>query len=202
MSDLPIKLFGNQDAWSKWLEANHARSQGLWLRIAKKDSGLASVTYAEALDAALCYGWIDGQKQTYDERSWLQRFTPRRPRSPWSRVNTVKAQALIESGRMRPAGLAQVERARADGRWDSAYAPASSAAVPPDLQAALDANPKAKAFFATLRGSNRYAFIYRVQSAKRPETRARRVAEYVAVLEKAETLHSLMAAKKAAKDSR
>jgi uncharacterized protein YdeI (YjbR/CyaY-like superfamily) len=197
--DLPVKLFKDQHAWERWLDANHAKSQGLWLRIAKTKGPLTSVSYAAAVESALCYGWIDGQKRPYDESSWLQRFTPRRARSPWSKVNTAKAQALIESGRMKPAGLAEVERARADGRWESAYAPASSATVPPDLQAALDANPKAKAFFATLRGSNRYAFIYRVQSAKRPETRARRVAESVAMLARGETYYSVMAAKQKAK---
>jgi uncharacterized protein YdeI (YjbR/CyaY-like superfamily) len=164
------------------------------------------VTYAEAVDAALCYGWIDGQKLPYDESSWLQRFTPRGPRSVWSKINTGKAQALIESGRMRAAGLAAIERAKTDGRWESAYAPASTAAVPPDLQAALDANPKAKAFFATLKGTNRYAVIYRVHTAKRPETRARRIAEFIGRLERHETVHAVMkaqaAAKKLAKRSR
>jgi uncharacterized protein YdeI (YjbR/CyaY-like superfamily) len=194
--DLPIKLFRHQDAWSKWLDKNHSNSRGLWMRIAKKAAKITSVSYAEALEVALCYGWIDGQKLPYDDSSWLQRFTPRGPRSVWSKINTGKAHALIESGRMRPAGLAAIKAAQADGRWESAYAPSSTAAVPPDLQLALDANPKAKEFFETLRGANRYAVIYRVHTAKRPETRARRIAEFVAMLEKHETLHSVMAAAK------
>jgi uncharacterized protein YdeI (YjbR/CyaY-like superfamily) len=189
-TDLPIKLFKTPDALTKWLEANHAGSRGVWLRLAKKNSGLTAVSYAEAVDAALCYGWIDGQALKYDESSWLQRFTPRGPRSPWSKINTAKAAALIESGRMRPAGLAAIAAAKADGRWESAYSGASSAAVPPDLQVALDANPKAKAFFETLRGSNRYAVIYRVGSAKRPETRARRIAEFIAMLARHETIYA------------
>jgi uncharacterized protein YdeI (YjbR/CyaY-like superfamily) len=200
--DLQIKSFKSQDAFSGWLESNHTKSRGIWLQIAKKDSGLASVSYAEALDVALCYGWIDGQKRPYDERTWLQRFTPRGPRSVWSKINTGKVQTLIEAGRMRPAGLAAVEAAKADGRWESAYQPSKNAEIPADLQAALDANPKAKAFFATLRGANRYAVIYRVSTAKKPETRARRIADFVGRLERGETLYGaakLAADKKAQK---
>ena len=187
--DLPIKPFKSQDAWEKWLGANHAKSSGVWMQIAKKDSGIPTVTYQEALDVALCYGWIDGQKQPYDAEYWLQRFTPRGPRSIWSKINTAKAEALIESGRMRPAGLAAIEAAKATGRWESAYQPSSNAEVPPELQAALDKNRKAKAFFETLRGANRYALIFRVQTAKKPETRAKRVAQFVDMLERGETIY-------------
>src|SRR4030095_12311556 len=156
-------------AWEKWLEANHVKSAGIWMQIAKKARGLASVTYQEALDVALCYGWIDGQKRPYDERTWLQRFTPRGPRSVWSKINTGKVQVLIDAGRMQPAGLAAIEAAKANGRWESAYQPGSTPDVPPDLAAALAAKPNAKAFFETLRGRKRYAIIYRVTTAKKPE---------------------------------
>jgi len=186
--DLPIKLFKNPGAWEKWLEANHAKSAGVWMQIAKKAGGLSSATYQEALDVALCYGWIDGQKRPFDERTWLQRFTPRGPRSIWSKINTGKADALIKSGRMRAAGLAAIESAKASGRWESAYQPWSNPDVPPELQAALDARPNAKAFFETLRGANRYGVIFRVQTAKKPETRAKRIADFIARFEKGETL--------------
>jgi uncharacterized protein YdeI (YjbR/CyaY-like superfamily) len=186
--DLPVKLFKTSDAWSKWLDANHAKSWGIWMRIAKKNADLTSIDYAEALDVALCYGWIDGQKRPLDTSSWLQRFTPRGPRSLWSKVNTGKAQVLIDSGRMRPPGLAAIAAAKASGRWESAYQPSSTAAVPPELQAALDRNPKAKSFFETLRGSNRYALIFRVSSARKPETKAKRVADFIARLERGETI--------------
>lgn len=192
--DLPVKLFKSQDAWAKWLETNHAKSPGIWMRIAKKDGGLTSVNYAEALDVALCHGWIDGQKRPLDEASWLQRFTPRGARSMWSTINKGKAKTLIESGRMRPSGMAAIESAKADGRWDAAYGPSSTAEVPSELQAALDRSPKAKAFFETLRGANRYALIYRVHTAKKPETKAKRVADFIARLERGETIHQ--AAKK------
>jgi uncharacterized protein YdeI (YjbR/CyaY-like superfamily) len=197
--DLPIKFFKSEDAFAKWLDANHAKSRGIWLRMAKKATGIASVNYAQALDVALCYGWIDGQKRPCDDETWLQRFTPRGPRSVWSKINTGKVQTLIENGRMRAAGLAAIESAKASGRWESAYQPSSTAEVPPDLQAALDANRKAKEFFATLRGANRYAVIFRVATAKRPETRARRIADFVARLERGETFHG--PAKKAEKKS-
>jgi uncharacterized protein YdeI (YjbR/CyaY-like superfamily) len=187
--DLPMKLFKTPAAWEKWLEANHVKSAGIWMQIAKKDSGLTSVNYQEALEVALCYGWIDGQKRPLDDQTWLQRFTPRGPRSVWSKINTGKADALITSGRMRPAGLAAITAAKADGRWESAYQSWSTSDIPPDLQAALDAKPNAKAFFETLRGPNRYAIIYRVQTAKKPETRARRIADFVQMLERKETIH-------------
>jgi uncharacterized protein YdeI (YjbR/CyaY-like superfamily) len=186
--DLTVKLFKTPAAWEKWLEANHAKSAGIWMQIAKKASGLSSATYQEALDVALCYGWIDGQKRPFDERTWLQRFTPRGPRSIWSKINTGKAETLIKSGRMRPAGLAAIEAAKASGRWESAYQSWSNTDVPPELQAALDASPNAKAFFETLRGANRYGVIFRVQTAKKPETRAKRIADFIARFEKGETL--------------
>ena len=201
--DLPVKPFKNQGAWEKWLATNHAKSAGIWMQIAKKASGIASVNYQEALDVALCYGWIDGQKQPYDDQSWLQRFTPRGPRSLWSKINTGKADALIKSGRMQPPGLAAIEAAKASGRWESAYQPSSATEVPPELKAALDEHPKAKAFFETLRGANRYALIFRVHTAKKPETRAKRVADFIDMLERGETVYdrqkALEAAKKKAK---
>jgi uncharacterized protein YdeI (YjbR/CyaY-like superfamily) len=187
--ELPVLSFASAEAWEAWLESEHASAPGVWLKLAKRDSGIASVTYAEALDAALCFGWIDGQKGAFDATWFLQRFTPRKRGSRWSKINTEHAERLIAAGRMHPAGLAEVEAARADGRWQAAYAGQRSAAIPPDLQAALDASPAAAAFFATLRGANRYAILYRVQDAKRPETRARRIARFVAMLERGETLH-------------
>jgi uncharacterized protein YdeI (YjbR/CyaY-like superfamily) len=189
MNDQPTVAFPSCEAWEAWLETEHDRSEGVWLRIAKKGTGVDSVSYAEALEAALCYGWIDGQKRSLDDSHWLQRFTPRTARSKWSRINRDKAQALIDAGRMKPAGLREVERAKADGRWDAAYAGARAATVPDDLQRALDADPEARAFFATLDSANRYAILYRVQDAKRPETRTRRIEKYVAMLHAHETIH-------------
>jgi len=180
--ELPVVPFGSAAAWEAWLEEHHAASEGLWLKISKKDSGIESVSYAEALDVALCYGWIDGQKGRFDEKFWLQRFTPRRPRSKWSKVNREKVAGLIEAGRMKPAGLREVEKAKSDGRWEAAYEPQSRATVPDDLRRALDENREASAFFETLDGANRYAILYRIADAKRPETRARRIEKYVAML--------------------
>ena len=180
--DLPVIPFSSQEAWEDWLEENHATSDGLWLKIAKKGAGLETVSYAEALEAALCYGWIDGQKASFDDRYWLQRFTPRRPRSKWSKVNRKKATELIEEGRMKPAGLREVERAKADGRWDAAYDAQSTATVPDDLLRELEKNDAAREFFATLDSRNRYAILYQIQDAKRPETRTRRIEKYVAML--------------------
>jgi uncharacterized protein YdeI (YjbR/CyaY-like superfamily) len=172
-----------------WLEAEGGRSPGVWLACVKKDAGVPGVSYADALEDAICRGWIDGQRRKGDERHFLQRFTPRGPRSRWSKINRTRAEELIAAGAMRPAGLAEVERARADGRWEAAYDSHSTATVPDDLRAALDASPAAAAFFATLDSANRYAVLYRVQEAKRPETRARRIAKYVAMLEAGEKLH-------------
>jgi uncharacterized protein YdeI (YjbR/CyaY-like superfamily) len=182
--------FASQRAFEAWLRRHHASSDGVWLLIAKAGAGEATVSYAQAVEAALCYGWIDGQKKALDDQHWLQRFTPRRERSLWSKINRAKAQALIQSGRMQPSGLAQIERAKADGRWDTAYDGARSAAVPDDLQAALDARPKARKFFATLDSANRYAVLWRVQTAKKPETRAKRIDTLVAMLARGEKIHS------------
>jgi uncharacterized protein YdeI (YjbR/CyaY-like superfamily) len=188
-ADLPIIPFVSRGAWETWLDKHHASSDGLWLKVAKKGSGIETVSYTEALDVALCYGWIDGQKGRFDDDYWLQRFTPRKPRSKWSRINRDKATKLIEEGEMQPAGLREVERARADGRWDAAYESQKTATVPEDLQQALGENHKAREFFATLDGTNRYAILYRIQDAKKPETRARRIAQYVAMLSEHEKLH-------------
>ncbi len=180
--ELPVLEFEGPQAWAAWLERNHAGSDGVRLKFAKKGSGITTVTYAEAVEEALCYGWIDGQVARHDERYYLQRFTPRRRRSRWSQINRQKVERLAAQRRMKPAGLAQVEAAKSDGRWDAAYPSPSRAAVPADLQRALDDNPKAKAFFETLSGSPRYSILYRVEEAKRPETRARRIADYVEML--------------------
>ncbi len=188
-AELAIKMFKGPKEFETWLSAKHATCKGLWLRIAKKDSGLISITYPEALDAALCYGWIDGQKKSHDEKSWLQRFTPRGPRSIWSKVNTQHTRRLIEQGRMKPAGQKAIDDAKKDGRWDAAYESQSKATVPEDLQAALNDNPEAKAFFATLESHNRYAVLFRVHGAKTPETRARRIAKFVTMLARREKLH-------------
>lgn len=188
-SDDPTLSFASQADWEAWLQAHGDTSQGVWLRLAKKGSGLATVSYAQALDSALCFGWIDGQKRTESAQHWLQRFAPRAARSIWSQTNQDKVRALQEAGRMRPAGLREVERAQADGRWGRAYAPASRATVPDDLQEALDANPQAKAFFATLSSQNRFAILFRIQNVKKAETRARKIVQFVDMLAKGETIH-------------
>ncbi|HEX6532994.1 MAG TPA: YdeI/OmpD-associated family protein [Gemmatimonadaceae bacterium] len=188
-AEAPVLELRRQAEWAAWLEKHHRSSSGVWLRLGKKGSGVQSVSHAEALEVALCYGWIDGQRRSEGERTWIQRFTPRGTRSIWSKINRQKALELIESGRMRPAGLEEVERAREDGRWDAAYDAQRTATVPDDLRAALDANPRAKAFFATLDSRNRYAVLFRIHTAKKPETRARRIAQFVAMLERHETLH-------------
>ncbi len=187
--EVPTLSFESQADFESWLKDNHAVSRGIWLKLAKKDAGIPSVNYADALDVALCYGWIDGQKAALDEQFWLQKFTPRGARSAWSKVNCARAQALIDQGRMQPAGLTQVEMAKADGRWAAAYESQSTIGVPPDLQAALEANPGAKEFFATLNSVNRYAILYRLQTAKKPETRAARLAKFVQMLERNEKIH-------------
>ena len=184
-----ILFFPHQKAWESWLAANHATSTGIWLRLAKKGSPIQSVTYSEALEAALCYGWIDAQKQPESEQAWLQRFTPRRPKSIWSKVNREKAAALIKAARMQPAGLEQIERAKQDGRWDAAYDSPGAAEVPEDLQSALDRNPQARAFLRTLDRANRYAVLWRIQTAKKAETRARRIRQFVEMLERQEKIH-------------
>jgi uncharacterized protein YdeI (YjbR/CyaY-like superfamily) len=184
-----MTLFKNARAFETWLKQHHARSDGLWLQIAKRGAAEPSVTYAQAVEIALCWGWIDGQKKGLDDQHFLQRFTPRRARSVWSKVNVEKVAALIAAGRMQAPGLAQVEAAKADGRWARAYDGAKTSVVPDDLQAALDAQPPAKAFFATINASNRYAVLWRIQTAVKPETRARRIAQLLDMLARGETVH-------------
>ena len=188
MTDLPVLAFPSADHWREWLELNHADSPGIWLRIFKKGSPGPSVYYPEALDEALCYGWIDGQKQKYGQDSWLQRFTPRRPRSQWSRLNTHHVERLAQAGKMRPAGLPEVEAAKCDGRWDNAQSPPRDATLPPDFLAELDRHPQAKAFLSTLSRTNIYAIVYRLQRAKRPETRQRRLQAILSALDRGEKL--------------
>jgi len=188
-AETPTLLFEEQKAWEHWLAKNHKSSPGVWMRFAKKNSGLRSVTYKEVLEIALCYGWIDGQKRSESDTTWLQKFVPRGPRSIWSKINREAAASLIQCGRMKAAGLAAVERAKQDGRWAAAYDGQKKATVPDDLQAALDHNPKAKAFFATLDSKNRYAVLFRIHTAKKPETRARRIEQFVAMLARHEKLH-------------
>jgi uncharacterized protein YdeI (YjbR/CyaY-like superfamily) len=183
-------LFKNARAFETWLRKHHAGCDGLWLQIAKRGAAEPSVTYAEAVEIALCWGWIDGQKKGLDEQHFLQRFTPRRARSIWSKINVDKALALIEAGRMQKPGHAQIEAARADGRWARAYDGARTSAVPEDLLAALQAEPAAQAFFATISAANRYAVLWRVQTAVKPETRARRIAQLVAMLAQGQTIHA------------
>ncbi|MET1162077.1 MAG: YdeI/OmpD-associated family protein [Pseudoxanthomonas sp.] len=186
--DLPIRHFEDQQAWEKWLSAN-AGGKGIWLQIAKKGAGVASVNYAEALEVALCHGWIDGQKRGHDDCFFLQRFTPRRPRSLWSKINIGHAERLIAAGRMRPAGLREVEAAKADGRWEVAYGSFSDMEVPEELAAALRKNRKAKAFFDKLDRTNRYSFCWRVHTAKKPETRIARADKFVEMMAKGEKIH-------------
>lgn len=187
--DLPVILFKDQKEWEAWLVKNHAKATGVWLRLAKKAADLTSVSYAEALEVALCYGWIDSQKKSYDESSSIQKFTPRGARSIWSKINREKAIGLLESGKMKPSGLKAIEAAKADGRWDAAYDSYSTATVPDDLQGALNNNKKAKDFFATLNRQNRYAILFRIQTAKKAETRAKRIQEFVEMLARNEKLY-------------
>jgi len=186
---LPTVFFASAAEWEEWLEANHASSPGVRLKIAKKNTAIESVRYPEVLESALCFGWIDGRRETLDESYFLQRFTPRQPRSTWSKINREKAEGLVAAGRMRPAGLAEVERAKADGRWEAAYESQSRIAIPDDLERELASRPQAKEFFLRLSSQNRYSILYRLQDAKKPETRARRLAKFVAMLEAGETIH-------------
>ncbi|WP_423199338.1 MULTISPECIES: YdeI/OmpD-associated family protein [unclassified Cupriavidus] len=188
MTESPM-TFAGQEEWEHWLAQNEATSAGAWLRLAKKTARQSTLTYAQAVESALCYGWIDGQKRAENADYWLQRFTPRSARSIWSQINKDKARALLAAGRMRPSGLREIEKARNDGRWETAYASPGKATVPDDLQAALDANPEALAFFAALNSRNRYAILFRVQNAKKPETRARKIAEFIDMLTRGETIH-------------
>jgi uncharacterized protein YdeI (YjbR/CyaY-like superfamily) len=194
-----IRLFVTQADWALWLKKNHRNSQGLWLRLAKKGSGLRTVTYAEALEAALCYGWIDGQKRGESEQAWLQRFLARSAKSIWSKINRDKATALIASGQMKAAGLKAVEAAKQCGRWDAAYDSPRSAAVPQDFQTSLDASPRAREFFQSLDGANRYAVLFRIQTVKLAETRARKIREFVEMLERNETIHQPRASRRQSK---
>jgi uncharacterized protein YdeI (YjbR/CyaY-like superfamily) len=188
-SDIPVLGFEDQKAWAAWLSKNGKTATGLWLKLAKKAGGPKALTYDEALESALCYGWIDGQKKGFDETAWLQKFTPRGPKSIWSKINCAKAEALIANGQMKPAGLKAVEAAKADGRWEAAYDSQRTGGVPDDFQVELDRHPKAKAFFATVNSANRYAFLFRIQTAKKAETRAKRIQQFIEMLERGETIH-------------
>jgi uncharacterized protein YdeI (YjbR/CyaY-like superfamily) len=187
--DLPVVAFKSQPAWDEWLASRPATAKGLWLKLAKKSSGVASVSKAEAIDTALCHGWIDGQLDSFDDDFWLIRFTPRQSTSKWSEKNRSRALELIAQKLMRPAGLREIDRAKKDGRWDAAYAPQSTAEVPDDLRAALAVNRKAGRFFEQLDGANRYSILYRIHTAKKPETRAARIATFVAMLAEGKTIH-------------
>ena len=186
---LPRLAFRDQQAWADWLQTNHGTSSGLWIQLAKKGSAGRSLSYAEAVEVALCYGWIDGQSKGNNATSWLQKFTPRRKRSIWSKINREKAERLISEGRMQPAGLAEVGRARQDGRWEAAYDSPRVATVPADFQTALKNRPQASAFFGTLNSQNRFAILFRLQTAKKPETRARRIEQFIRMLENHEKLY-------------
>lgn len=189
LAGLPIELFASQDAWEQWLETYHERSHGIWVKISKKDSERTTVTYSEALDVALCYGWIDAQKKPYDQEMWLQKFTPRRPNSGWSKVNVDKVTQLVASGKMKPSGMKEVNAAKEDGRWDAAYESQRNFTVPEDFQHELEKNSQAKEFFETLNRQNRYAIYYRIQTAKKPETRKARVDKFIEMLANSQKLH-------------
>ena len=188
-TDLPILPFASKKKWADWLARQHDKSAGVWLKLAKKGSEIPSLTYDEALEVALCYGWIDGQKKGFDDKFWLQKFTPRGPKSIWSKINTEKAEKLIKSGEMKLAGLSAIELAKQDGRWDAAYESQKNISVPDDFQAALDKNAKAKAFFTTLNSVNRYAILFRIHNVKRAETRTRRIQQFMEMLERGEKLY-------------
>jgi len=187
--NLPIYTFDTVEGWRKWLEDHHKEPEGVWLKIAKKDSGVVTVSYLEALEEAICYGWIDGLKRSYDERFFLQKFTPRRPKSMWSKVNIQRVETLIESHRMQAAGLKEVEAAKQDGRWAQAYDAASTMEMPNDFKEALDNNPKARSFYDTLNKTNTYAFLFRIQTAKKPETRQARISTFIQMLENGQKFH-------------
>ena len=186
---VPTLAFKEAAAWAAWLEENHAHCSGVWVRLGKKASRVPLLAHREALELALCYGWIDAQKKPESDVAWLQKFNPRAKKSIWSKINREKALALIESGRMKPAGLREVERAKEDGRWQAAYDSPSTAAVPPDLQEALDANAGAAEFFKKLDRQNRYAILFRIQTAKKAETRAQRIQKFVQMLEQEKKIH-------------
>jgi uncharacterized protein YdeI (YjbR/CyaY-like superfamily) len=188
-SQLPVVRCPTERDWEAWLTDQAADSPGAWLQITKKGREPATITYGQALEIAICFGWIDGQKRSHDDSSWLQRFTPRGPRSKWSQINREKAQKLIADRRMRPVGQAQVDAAKADGRWEAAYEPQARATVPSDLQEALDTHQSAKRFFETLTGARRYAFLYRLHNVKTPQARKRRIASYIELLAEGRTLN-------------
>ena len=187
--NLAVMAFKDQQAFVDWLQVNHETSSGIWIQLAKKASPRPSVSYVEAVDVALCYGWIDGQSKSCDETSWLQKFTPRRRRSIWAKTNREKVERLMSEGRMQPAGLAEVDRAKQDGRWEAAYDSPRLAAIPSDLQTALQSSPQAHAFFRTLNSQNRFAILFRIQTAKKPATRARRIEQFIRMLENHEKLY-------------
>jgi uncharacterized protein YdeI (YjbR/CyaY-like superfamily) len=187
--DLPVEEFASAKTWERWLARHHATAPGLWLKIAKKGSGVVTVDITDAIEVALCYGWIDGLRHGHDATYFRQRFTPRKPRSKWSQINRDRVEALIAAGRMRPAGQAQVDAAKADGRWDAAYAGSRTIEVPDDLMKALRRNAEARRAFAALDSANRYAILFRIHDAKRPETRARRIEQFVTMLEEGRTIH-------------
>jgi len=189
MTELPILQVASREEWEAWLAENHASSAGVWVRLAKKGAGDATVTRADALEVALCYGWIDSQARSLDDSYWLQRFTPRRKRSKWSRINREAVEALIAAGKMKPAGLAEVEAAKQDGRWEAAYASPRTMTVPEDLQARLEENPAAREAFEKLSSQNRYAILFRIHDAKKPETRKRRIDTFVEMLEQGRTIY-------------
>ena len=189
LANLPILLFDTPRQWEEWLGMHHARPQGVWLKFAKKGTGVSTISYAEALDVALCYGWIDARKRSCDETFWLQQFTPRRPKSVWSKVNTEHVARLIEGGRMTPAGQKEIDAAKADGRWDAAYQSQSDFTLPDDFQAELEQHPEARAFFETLNKVNRYAIYHRIVTANKPETRRARIEKFIAMLAAHEKLH-------------
>ncbi len=189
--NLPILPFETQTAWEAWLMEHHQIAKGIWLKIAKKEAGIPSVSYPEALEGAICFGWIDGQKASLDDKFWLQKFSPRGPRSVWSKINCANALKLIEQGRMQPAGLEQVNLARADGRWEAAYDSQSKITIPPDFQSELDKNPKAKEFFETINSQNRYSILWRIQTAKKPETRLARIQKYIEMLSDKQTIYPM-----------
>ncbi len=188
-SDLPVISFASDVEWERWLEENHRQSQGLWIKMAKKESGIPSVNHPQALDVALCFGWIDGQRQKFDDQYFLQKFTPRRAKSTWSKVNQDKVAALMSQGRMREAGIQEVERAKADGRWEAAYESQSKMSVPEDFQAELDQNPAAQKFFDQLNSVNRYSILFRITTAKKAETRQQRIAKFIVMLNEGKKIY-------------
>jgi len=187
--ELPIMFFSDQSSFENWLEINHNTSTGIRVHIAKKQSGVVSITYGEALESALCYGWVDSQKESFDEKTWLQRFTQRGARSMWSKVNKDKAEGLLANGRMKPSGMNAIEAAKENGQWDKAYQPQSSAVIPQDFEIELDHNPKAKAFFETMDKHNRYAILFRINRVKKQETRVKRIQQFITMLERGETIY-------------